>query len=123
MPDKWKEISDLYHAALKLPESEGAAFLQACITSDAVREEVESLLADERAGEHLLKSPANRTGFQSWKAQGSFPGGIVYLRGGNNSLGHQPGRQALSCVEEGCAFRRAGRSRSSQQNQCGRELV
>jgi hypothetical protein len=28
MPDEWKQISDLYLAALKLPENERAAFLQ-----------------------------------------------------------------------------------------------
>jgi serine/threonine protein kinase len=58
MPDEWKQISDLYHAALKLPESERAGFLQACVASDGVRREVASLLANERSGEHLLESPA-----------------------------------------------------------------
>ncbi len=58
MPDEWKQISDLYHAALKLPENERAAFLQACIASDGVRREVASLLANERSAEHLLESPA-----------------------------------------------------------------
>ena len=58
MPDEWKQISDLYHAALKVPESERTAFLQTCIASDDVRREVASLLANERAGEHLLESPA-----------------------------------------------------------------
>jgi eukaryotic-like serine/threonine-protein kinase len=58
MPDEWKQISDLYHAALKLPESERAAFLQACVASDGVRREVASLLANERSGDHLLESPA-----------------------------------------------------------------
>ena len=58
MPDEWKQISDLYHAALKLPESERAAFLQACIASDGVRREVASLLANESSGEHLMESPA-----------------------------------------------------------------
>ncbi|MBP1610403.1 MAG: serine/threonine protein kinase, partial [Acidobacteria bacterium] len=58
MTDEWKQISDLYHAALKLPEGERAAFLQACIASDGVRREVSSLLANEHAGEHLLESAA-----------------------------------------------------------------
>jgi serine/threonine protein kinase/Tol biopolymer transport system component len=58
MPDEWKQISDLYHAALKLPENERAAFLQSCIASDGVRREVASLLANERTAEHLLDSPA-----------------------------------------------------------------
>ena len=35
-----------------------AAFLQTCVTSDRVRREVASLLANERTAEHLLESPA-----------------------------------------------------------------
>ena len=58
MPDQWKQISGLYHAALKLPESERAAFLQTCVASDDARREVASLLANERTGEHLMESPA-----------------------------------------------------------------
>lgn len=58
MPDQWKEISDLYHAALELPESARAAYLQTCIASDNVRREVASLLAHENKGEALLRSPA-----------------------------------------------------------------
>jgi serine/threonine protein kinase/tetratricopeptide (TPR) repeat protein len=58
MSDQWKQISDLYHAAQKLPESERSAFLQACAESDEVRREVESLLANERTGALLMQSPA-----------------------------------------------------------------
>ena len=58
MADEWKQISDLYHAALKLPENERAAFLQACIASEDVRREVASLLANERSAEHLMESSA-----------------------------------------------------------------
>jgi eukaryotic-like serine/threonine-protein kinase len=58
MTDQWKQISGLYHAALKLPEDERAAFLKKCPASDDVRLEVESLLAHERGGEQLLESPA-----------------------------------------------------------------
>jgi serine/threonine-protein kinase len=56
--DQWKEISDLYLAALELPESKREAFLQKCIASDEIRHEVASLLANEGAGEVLLQSPA-----------------------------------------------------------------
>jgi serine/threonine protein kinase len=58
MSDERKQISDLYHAALKLPENERSAFLKRCITSEGVRREVASLPANEQAGEHLLDSPA-----------------------------------------------------------------
>ena len=58
MLDQWKQISDLFHAALKLPENERDAFLKSCVASDDVRSEVASLLANERSGERLVESPA-----------------------------------------------------------------
>jgi len=58
MPDEWEKITDLYHAALKLPESERTGFLKFCSASEDVRREVASLLANECAGELLMQSPA-----------------------------------------------------------------
>ncbi len=60
MPDEWKRIFDFYPAVLKPPENELAAFLHTCIAGDGVRREVESLLDNERTGEHRLKSPRRR---------------------------------------------------------------
>jgi eukaryotic-like serine/threonine-protein kinase len=56
--DLWQQAEEIFHTALKLPEDERAVFLQKCNVSDDVRREVASLLANERAGEHLLESPA-----------------------------------------------------------------
>src|SRR5215469_2041051 len=45
-PDRWKQVEELYHAAVGLEESRRAAFLeQACAGDEALRRRVESLLA------------------------------------------------------------------------------
>ena len=45
-PDRWRQIEDICHAALAHAVNERAAFLtQACAGDDALRREVESLLA------------------------------------------------------------------------------
>jgi serine/threonine-protein kinase len=55
---RWERIEELYHAALARDASERAAFLQAaCVEDDAVRREVESLLA-EGSGIPFLGMPA-----------------------------------------------------------------
>jgi len=47
-PERWKEIELLYHLALEHEESRRAEFLeQACGGDEALRREVESLLAYE----------------------------------------------------------------------------
>ena len=47
-PERWKEIELLYHLALECEESRRAEFLeQACGGDEALRREVESLLAYE----------------------------------------------------------------------------
>ncbi len=55
--DRWKEISELYHAALGRPEPERVAFLDGCGKDEEVRREVVSLLAHESKGESLLERP------------------------------------------------------------------
>ncbi len=57
MTDRWKDISELYHAALGRPECERAAFLDGCGEDEEVRREVASLLAHESKGEGLLERP------------------------------------------------------------------
>src|SRR5262245_20375085 len=56
--DRWQRIDELYHAALERPASERAAFLlTACDGDEALRREVESLLAsDDEAGSFLAES-------------------------------------------------------------------
>jgi eukaryotic-like serine/threonine-protein kinase len=58
-----ERISGLYHAALAYPAKERRAFLQAaCGDDDALRLEVESLLAYEAASSGFLETPAERGG-------------------------------------------------------------
>ena len=54
---RWEEITKLYHAALELPESERAAFLDACVDDD-LRHEVSSLLENEGKADDLLETSA-----------------------------------------------------------------
>jgi eukaryotic-like serine/threonine-protein kinase len=56
--DRWQQVSGLYHAAVERLADTRAAFLrEACGTDDALRREVESLLAHEGAAEHLMNTP------------------------------------------------------------------
>jgi hypothetical protein len=56
-PERWRQIEDLYHRALERSEAERDAFLrQTCGSDDALRREVESLLA-QTATDHLVSVP------------------------------------------------------------------
>jgi eukaryotic-like serine/threonine-protein kinase len=58
-PDRWRKIEDLYHSALEREESERIAFLnEACAGDEALRREVESLLACEGEPAQLLEKLA-----------------------------------------------------------------
>ena len=57
--DRWQQISQLFHTTLALDTHERAAFLDdACAGDNALRREVESLLAQQTNAEQLLKTPA-----------------------------------------------------------------
>jgi len=57
--ERWREIERLYHAALERPESQRGAFLEgACGGDSALRDEVESLLAEGGHGASIIDSPA-----------------------------------------------------------------
>jgi Tol biopolymer transport system component len=59
MSDRWQQIEQLYHAALEREENQRVAFLkEACAGDDALRQEVESLLAQGDGAEGFLESPA-----------------------------------------------------------------
>ena len=59
MDERWQEIERIYHAARELDASARAAFLaKACAGDPALREQVESLLAQADQHESFLKSPA-----------------------------------------------------------------
>ena len=58
-PKRWQKIEELYHAALEREESERAAFLEeACGGDEALRREVESLLAYAKPAEAFLEAPS-----------------------------------------------------------------
>jgi len=58
-PELWRKVEDLFHRATELDESRRAEFLDhACAGDDALRREVESLLAQEKKAEHFIESSA-----------------------------------------------------------------
>ena len=58
-PDRWQDISRLYHAALAREAPERATFLaEACAGDEALREEVELLLAHDAGPASFLGAPA-----------------------------------------------------------------
>ncbi len=58
-PERWQEIERLYHLAREKANEERAAFLeQACAGDDAIRKEVESLLACRTEAAAFIETPA-----------------------------------------------------------------
>src|SRR6185295_9243295 len=58
-PERWQRVKELCLSALETSASDRAAFLdQACAGDDALRREVETLLAHEGAAEHFIEGPA-----------------------------------------------------------------
>src|SRR6516164_3069508 len=56
--DRWQRIEELYHSAREREGSQRAAFLkEACAGDDALRREVESLLAEEKGLGAFLEAP------------------------------------------------------------------
>src|SRR5450759_2116808 len=57
--DRWKQIEQIYHAALERQENQRALFLQeACAGDEQLRREVESMLAQEGSANRMLERPA-----------------------------------------------------------------
>jgi tRNA A-37 threonylcarbamoyl transferase component Bud32 len=57
-PERWQQIERLYLSALQIEETRRSAFLKDTCKDDAVRREVESLLARHNQAEYFLESPA-----------------------------------------------------------------
>jgi serine/threonine protein kinase/WD40 repeat protein len=58
-PERWEQITELYHSALELGLSERRGFLEkACAGDDSLRREVESLLAAEEEAGDFIARPA-----------------------------------------------------------------
>ena len=59
MNERWQKVERIYHSALERSAQERAVFLtEACAGDDALRSEVESLLAYEDQAERFIESPA-----------------------------------------------------------------
>ena len=57
--DRWQHINELFHEALSRDPQERAAFLgRACLGDEALRQEVESLLASDERAESFIEAPA-----------------------------------------------------------------
>lgn len=66
-PERWKQIEQLYHSALKLEPSERDAYLDnACAADEALRREVESLLDYQGRAESFMKAPAVEVAVKGW---------------------------------------------------------
>jgi len=58
-PERWKEVEELYHAALERPAESRADFLSAaCGDDEDLHREVESLLALQSKAENFIEKPA-----------------------------------------------------------------
>jgi eukaryotic-like serine/threonine-protein kinase len=58
-PERWRKIGQVYHAALEREASQRPAYLhEVCAGDDGLRQEVESLLAQQEAAGSFLETPA-----------------------------------------------------------------
>jgi hypothetical protein len=58
-PERWRRLSEVYHAALALDADQREAYLKDVIADDpSLRQEVVSLLANERSAQEFLGAPA-----------------------------------------------------------------
>jgi hypothetical protein len=58
-PERWQRVEQLYHSALAREADQRASFLaEACAGDEALRCEVESLLAQPASAEGFLAAPA-----------------------------------------------------------------
>ena len=61
-PERWRQVEDVFHAALTRSESDRAAFLaSACAGDEALLREVQSLLAQPASARGFLDGPAWRS--------------------------------------------------------------
>ena len=59
-PERWKQIDDLLHATIKLPEQERTAFLRkVCGEDPELVREVQSLMSARKDGDSFLENPAS----------------------------------------------------------------
>ena len=84
MIDRWRQVEELCHAVLARPDEERMAFLEVASSGDALlRNEVESLLAQESHTPGFLSSPAATT---EWALLVQANGTLVGKRIGSYSI-------------------------------------
>jgi serine/threonine protein kinase/tetratricopeptide (TPR) repeat protein len=71
-PEQWRKIEQLFHAALKIEESQRQTFLrEACDGDEALRLRLETLLAHHNEAESFLESPALELAVEALAIDGS----------------------------------------------------
>ncbi len=79
-PERWQQIEKLYHAALECAPDERAAFLaEACAGDEALRHEVESLLAAHDQAGSFIESPPNDVAAEMFADEPARPGDLQTL--------------------------------------------
>ncbi|MCI0614824.1 serine/threonine-protein kinase, partial [bacterium] len=71
---RWKEVERIFHAALEHEAKDRSAFLQqACSGDDALRQEVENLIAQESRADRIFQSPAINVAAKLFTQNGATP--------------------------------------------------
>src|SRR2546422_11686882 len=78
-PERWQQLDELLHAALQHEPEERAAFLdEACVDDEALRQQVEALLAANEEAGSFIESPAMEVEARGVAAdQGSAAAGMA----------------------------------------------
>ena len=73
-PERWRQIEQIFHAALEMKKTRRAAFLaQACAGDEGLRGELDRLLAGHDEGESFLESPALELAARKLAVANSLP--------------------------------------------------
>jgi eukaryotic-like serine/threonine-protein kinase len=71
-PERWRQIEQIFHSALKIDQSRRAAFLeQTCAGDEGLRRELDRLLAHHDEAESFLDSPALEVAAEALSLSGS----------------------------------------------------
>src|SRR5262245_41641383 len=86
-PERWQRIENLYHSALKVEPKQRTTFLQqACAGDEALRQEVESLLAERTEAENFIETPALNVAAHSMASDSGQPTLVTPSRSSSHSM-------------------------------------
>ena len=69
-PERWQQLDELFHAALQHEPEERAAFLdEGCAGDEALRRQVEALLAAHEEAGSFIENPAGSKHFEWFEGQ------------------------------------------------------